>query len=130
MPICANPECGREHGRPRSLYCSTACCKRVYWLTVEKKRRRRVKHISHCLFCGKEFIAPSNSNKFCTEECRCQAERQRYAEHIKALKRYADAVLSPMSDPYESPEFKREWKAACGDTHKSALRRPDRLLGF
>lgn len=132
MPICANPECGREF-KGRNKYCSSACLKRVCVL--------RSPPIT-CPVCGKQFKASKLGQKFCSQPCgaigrkkpddgtAASLARKKDRERKAAYRLYFLIVNRPMSDPYERPEFIRAWKASCGDTHKSALRMPNPHLGF
>lgn len=57
-------------------FCSVDC-RLAYYKAERKRKRAESRGLSHCLNCGKEFIAKRNDARYCSNKCRQQAYRNR-----------------------------------------------------
>lgn len=102
--------CGKEYqGTHNSLYCSKECHNKELLCRWHTKHPKPVlKRV--CVVCGKEFVAESQNQQTCSEECRKTRYRNNYNKwyHLR------------MQNPEHREKQRKSWREYA-EAHKEAL---------
>lgn len=110
MPICANPECGREFSdRIKSAkYCSDKCCRKAS-NAIASQRRAEAKKLPPppCARC----LEPAKSgNKYC-DRCRYEVQKERNRVSGAGIKWNLPYC------PWKTEAFCRTWEGRMPNPH-------------